>query len=218
MFRCLLISSLILAALTHLCAQQFPDKIRGYKVQQTEIAVNDSDSSLGRAVTVTFGEPEIKSVSVTGINLFFQSELLVMGQSGSVDFITFKDFEVNGIKVEIAEFNRKFEFEKNAHVCLPGPIEVYVGTFQVLKGVNREVKNQKEEWRVRGRLFVFGKFRKFGFMFKRVVPVNVDLLIRNPLLPKKESTEPAGDTSGEPRVIEQKSDIRLCGSALAELG
>lgn len=49
------------------------------------------------------------------------------------------------------------------------------------------IKNQndktaaKDEWTVTGRVFVFGRFKKFGFDFKRVVPVEINLKIKNPL-------------------------------------
>ena len=41
--------------------------------------------------------------------------------------------------------------------------------------------NSKETWPVTGRVYVFGKFKKGPFSFKRVVPVELDLQMRNPL-------------------------------------
>ena len=39
----------------------------------------------------------------------------------------------------------------------------------------------KKKWSVTGTVFVFGKFKKYGINFKRVVPIKIDLTIANPL-------------------------------------
>jgi len=44
-----------------------------------------------------------------------------------------------------------------------------------------EWSNSKETWPITGRVYVCGKFKKFLFTFKRCVPVDLDLTIRNPL-------------------------------------
>jgi hypothetical protein len=44
-----------------------------------------------------------------------------------------------------------------------------------------ELINSPNELVVTGTAFVFGKFKKFGFTFKRVVPVKIDLKFKNPL-------------------------------------
>jgi len=41
--------------------------------------------------------------------------------------------------------------------------------------------DSKETWPVTGRVYVFGKFKKGPFSFKRVVPVELNLSMRNPL-------------------------------------
>lgn len=198
-------------------AQELPDKIRGYKVQKVEVSVNDPNARSEKSATILFGEPELESVSVTGLKLSFQSKLLIEGQSGSVDFITFKDFEVNGIKVGIEEFTQPFEFQKGVEIDLPDAINVFVGTGQLAVGAYSEWKESKKQWRVRGRIFVFGKFRKFGFNFKRTVPVDVDFYIRNPLLPKTDSDDPAGDSGRDSGVIQEQRDIGFQRFSLAHI-
>ncbi len=169
-------------------AQDLPSKIRGYKVQRAEIAVNNSDSTSDFAVSLAFEQPEFASVSIGGLSFRLESRMLVDGQSGTVDFLTFRDFEVNGIRVDIEEYRESFDFEKGKPVELPKPVEINVSSGQALKGAYRELTNSKEKWTVKGRVFVFGKFKKFGFKFKRVVPVDVELVITNPLR-KEPSTE-----------------------------
>ena len=39
----------------------------------------------------------------------------------------------------------------------------------------------RTEWIVTGRVFVFGKFRRYGLYHKRVVPIDLNLTIKNPL-------------------------------------
>jgi hypothetical protein len=53
--------------------------------------------------------------------------------------------------------------------------------FNVSKAVYRELTEQRDELQVTGTVFVFGKFKKMGFEFKRVIPVKIDLKIKNPL-------------------------------------
>ena len=39
----------------------------------------------------------------------------------------------------------------------------------------------KDKWQVTGTVFVFGRFKKMGLTFKRVIPVPVTLTIDNPI-------------------------------------
>ncbi len=165
--------------------EDLPDKIRGYKVKKTDITIgsksaeNSADEDLG--VEVVFDEPEIASVGLTGITLELGGAMTIFGQSGAVDFITFEDFKVNNIDVDIAEYKESFDFKKGEPFKLKKPVEIFVGTLQALRGASKEYKDSKEKWKVTGRIFVFGRFNKLGFKFKRVIPVEVDMLIENPL-------------------------------------
>ncbi len=166
-------------------SQELPDKIRGYKVYKTEIsvtdkkAVNSEKNELG--VEVNFEEPELTQISLLGITLSLESRVTVFGQSGTIDFISFKDFKVNDIKVEIEEYKSSFDFKKGEPVKLEKPVEIFINTKQTLRGAVKEYKDSKDLWLVSGRVFVFGRFNKFGFKFKRVIPVDVNLTINNPL-------------------------------------
>lgn len=173
-------------------SQDLPDKIRGYKVHKTNILVQNQNleadaekKDLG--VAMDFAEPEIADIGLLGINLELNSKLTVFGQSGKIDFISFKDFKVNGIKVDIEEYKESFDFKQGEPFELKKPVRIFVGTRQTLRGALNEYEDSKEKWLVTGRVFVFGKFKKFGFSFKRVIPVDVELLIDNPLQEKSES-------------------------------
>lgn len=166
-------------------AQNLPDKIRGYKVHKKDVNVKDMDKEDKAAkdisVTVEFDEPEVGGVGVTGVTLELGGEITVFGQSGTVDFITFKDFVVNDVDVDIDEYSDSFDFKKSDTFVLKKPIEIFVSHPQTIGGIFGEVTDSKDKWRVTGRVFVFGRFNKMGFKFKRVIPVDIDMLINNPL-------------------------------------
>jgi hypothetical protein len=172
-------------------SQELPDKIRGYKVHQAKISVQNESAEEAEKedlrVEVDFDEPELAGVGLFGITLELGSRVTVFGQSGKIDFISFKDFEVNGIKVEIEEYRESFEFKKGKSVELEKPVAIFVSTAQTLRGALREYGDSKDEWLVTGRVFVFGRFNKFGFKFKRVIPVDVELKIKNPLTNTEDS-------------------------------
>ncbi|MET0752824.1 MAG: hypothetical protein ABWZ66_05605 [Pyrinomonadaceae bacterium] len=177
--------SLCLCGLISVNAQDYPKEIRGYKVHKTKITVKNegekTDKKDGSEAYITVTEPTVEDVSLTGVTMEASAEISAVEQSGKVDFLTFKDFRVNGLKVDIEEYQNSFSFEKNKPIKLPRPIKVFVGTGQSLLGAIGEMRDPKEEWTVTGTVFVFGKFKKMGFNFKRVIPVEINIKIKNPL-------------------------------------
>lgn len=177
---------LLLLFAASVLSQDLPREIRGYKVHKEKITVVDiADKSgameNGKAL-VKVGEPDLVNVALTGITLAISAEIKALEQSGKVDFLTFHDFRINGLEVEIEEYTDSFSFRKNETVTLPKPAKLFLPTEGILRGAWNEIKASKNEWTVTGRVFVFGKFRKMGFSFKRVVPVEIKLTIKNPLL------------------------------------
>ena len=168
-----------------LCAQDLPDEIRGYKVKRAKISVKTAnDKSVEKSkfdVFVNVGDPTATNISLTGVTFEMPVEIDALEQSGTVDFLTFKDFRLNNRAVDIEEYRNSFEFKKNQRITLPQPIKIYINAAQGLLGTISEVTDSKEEWTVTGRIFVFGKFKKFGMNFKRAVPVDVNIKIKNPV-------------------------------------
>lgn len=166
-------------------AQNLPDKIRGYKVYQAEISVKTTDDKTHTKskseAFVKIGEPELVDVSLTGITFELSAEIDALGQSGKIDFLTFNDFRVNNLAVEVEEYKNSLEFKKNQPITLPKPVRIFLGTTQAVRGAVEELKDSKDEWQVTGRVFVFGKFKKYGFSFKRVIPIDLNIKIKNPL-------------------------------------
>ena len=180
----------ILFASCAVFAQDLPKEIRGYKVYQAKISVKSQNERRGDGefietdeseAFVKVGEPELTDVSLTGITFELSAEIDSSEQSGKIDFLMFQDFRVNGLAVEVEEYQKSFEFRKNEKIILPSPVKIFVGTGQTLRGALSEWRDSKKEWTVTGRVFVFGRFKKAGFKFKRVVPVEINLQIKNPL-------------------------------------
>jgi hypothetical protein len=171
-------------------AQDLPNEIRGYKVYKAKISVkNQNKKSVAQDKSEAFikvGGPEVVDVSLTGVTLELSAEIDVPIQSGTVDFLTFKDFRVNGLAVNVEEYRESFEFKKNQTAILPKPVKIFIGTGQTLRGAVNELKDSKDEWTVTGTIFVFGRFKKSFLKFKRVVPVEVNIKIKNPLRNSKE--------------------------------
>ena len=168
--------------------EDLPDNIRGYKVQRTDIVIGSKSSESSEdddlRVETVFDEPELTGVGLTGITLALGGEFTIFGQSGTVDFISFQDFKVNGINVDVEEYKESFDFKKNEPYKLKKPVEIFVGTLQAMRGASKEYNKSADKWKVTGKVFVFGKFNKLGFKFKRVIlkiTVEVDMTIENPL-------------------------------------
>lgn len=166
-------------------AQDLPKEIRGYKVQRVKISIKNqnkkTDAKDKSEVFVKVGEPELIDVSLSGITFELSAEIDSLQQSGTVDFLTFQNFRVNGLKVDVEEYKESFEFKKKQTIVLPKPIQFFLSATQTLRGALKEAKESKDEWTVTGRIFVFGQFKKSFLKFKRVIPVEINLKIKNPL-------------------------------------
>ena len=165
-------------------AQDLPDEIRGYKVYKAKISVGGETGKTKpkeAEAVVKLGDPQPLDVSLSGVRFEISAEISALRQSGKIDFITFDNFRVNDLPVEIEEYTASFEVSKNKSIRLPKPVEIAVGFGQTLRGVWQERRDSKEFWQVTGRIFVFGHFKKGFLKFKRVIPVDVNLQIKNPL-------------------------------------
>jgi len=161
-----------------------PGKIRGYKVYNAKIIVRtapaEKSTESGAELFVKIGEPELTDVSLAGVTIELPTEIKSSEQSGTIDFLTFYDFRVNDVAVEIEEYKNSFELKKNHLIKLLKPIKISIGAKQSLRGAFSELIKSKNDWTVTGRIFVFGRFKKSFLKFKRVVPIEINLQIENP--------------------------------------
>jgi hypothetical protein len=165
-------------------AQNLPDEIRGYKVHHAKVALSRNGEKQGEEdidIAVNPGNPTLKQIYPLALAFNLPIEMTVYRQNAKIDFLSFKNFRVNGIAVNIDDYMQAFEVKKDKQFSLEPPLSIYVPTIGALSAAIGEWTNSKPEWDVSGTVYVFGRFKKIGFSFKRVVPVDVNLRIRNPL-------------------------------------
>jgi len=177
----LVLGLLVLLLPASASAQGLPDKIRGYKVHSDKIIISTAVTGDDAEASVTIGEPKLVDAALAGITFEFPAEILSSKQSGKVDFLAFHDVRVNGIDVEVEEYRNPFEFRKGEPATLPKPARIFLPVTGMLQAAGNEMRDSKAEWTVSGRVLVFGRFRKFGMYHKRVVPVDFEIKIKNPL-------------------------------------
>jgi len=177
----------------------YPDKIRGYKVERTVIQIKspaatpgannngtpaNSANDPGIDKLITFGKPSLAQVTPLGVTFEVPIVVAPVTQSGKVDFLVFEDIQVNGQQVRITDYNHAFHLPNSEPLTLKDPLSIYVYLPTALMAAIDEWTNSKDAWLVTGRVYVFGKFKKGLFSFKRCVPVEMNLTMRNPLKEK----------------------------------
>ena len=174
----------------------YPDKIRGYKVERTVVEVKSVKNSRKAANNgsktddanvdqlLTFGKPALARVTPLGITFDVPIVVAPVTQNGKVDFLVFEDIEINGHSVDISDYNHSFNLPGNAPLTLKNPLSIHIYLPGAMLAAIGEWTDSRETWPVTGRVYVFGKFKKSLFSFKRCVPVELDLTMRNPLKEK----------------------------------
>jgi hypothetical protein len=188
-------------------ARTYPKDIRGYKVERTVVEVrkpemkspttgndksqtpnNGTDQSDGATNSETdvdqliqLGKPQLARVTPLGITFDVPIVVSPVKQSGHVDFLVFEDMVVNGTSVNIDEYRRVFDLPNKQTLTLREPLRFYIYLPSAMLAALGDWSDTKETWPVTGRVYVFGKFKKGPFSFKRVVPVELNLTMRNPL-------------------------------------
>lgn len=165
-------------------SQTYPKKIRGYKVHEIDVKLSSADTKLSPksddSSVIRLSQPTIVDVGLTGVTFEVSAEVDAVGQSGRVDMLSFQDLKINGIAVTVAEVSERFTFRSRETIKLK-PVRVFINTFNLARAARSELLDTKKRWRATGTVFVFGKFKKFGIGFKRVVPIKLDLTFPNPL-------------------------------------
>ncbi|HYX28727.1 MAG TPA: hypothetical protein VE863_09175 [Pyrinomonadaceae bacterium] len=180
------------AAIVNAQTRTYPDTIRGYKVERTVIELKSSTSNKGKTGDVdapidqliTFGKPELARITPLGITFAVPIVVAPVTQSGKVDLLTFEDMEINGRPVNISDYEHSFQLPNTAPLTLKQPLRIYIYLSNALLAAIGEWTESKDTWPVTGHIYVFGKFKKGLFRFKRCVPVEMNLTMRNPFKEK----------------------------------
>ena len=177
---------LLLCLFVPAAAQKLTGSLRGYPVHQERVrvvagSVRDASVAEKADVVIDLGEPKLVSAGLFGVTIEIGCDVLPIGYSGHVDFLTFEDLRINGVTADADEYAHSFDFTRGKSLSLPTPLRVSVGGRSLAKAAYAEIFAARSEWPVTGTIFVYGRFKKFGFSFKRVVPVKIELRIKNPL-------------------------------------
>lgn len=185
----------------------YPKEIRGYKVERTVVEIkkpdtkspksgndnsrnrNDGAGQTDNAANserevdelIQLGKPQLARVTPLGITFEVPIVVSPVKQSGHVDFLVFEDMVVNGTSVNIDEYHRVFDLPNKQPLTLREPLRFYIYLPGAMLAALGDWSDSKETWPVTGRVYVFGKFKKGPLSFKRVVPVELNLTMRNPL-------------------------------------
>ena len=147
---------------------------------------NQTSTTSAKAVSavdqlITFGSPSIARVTPLGITFNVPVVVAPIKQSGKVDFLLFEDMMVNDHSIEIDEYNRAFDLPTKKPLTLNEPLRFFIYTPIAALAAVGEWSDSRETWPVTGRVYVCGKYKKFLLSFKRCVPVELNLTMRNPL-------------------------------------
>lgn len=162
----------------------YPKEIRGYKLERVAIEPKQVSSGASSEI-LTFGPASVISIAPLGVTLEIPIVISPVKQKGRVDFLTFYEVTINGTNVEVADYSESFELPTERALTLPRPLMVYVAMPRALIGAVLEWASPQPTWSVTGVVYVFGQFKKSLFKFKRVVPVELELQMPNPLLSEK---------------------------------
>jgi len=147
--------------------------------QRQTVSTPGSDSD--NDALIRLGKPELARVTPLGITFEVPIVVAAVKQSGQIDFLMFEDMVVNGRSVEIDEYHRAFDLPNKQPLTLREPLRIYIYLPGALLAAVDEWSDSKDTWPVTGRIYVFGKFKRFGIKFKRCIPVELNATMPNPL-------------------------------------
>lgn len=163
----------------------YPKEIRGYKVERAAVELrpikNGNEQQNAPAQLIQFGSPRVASVTPLGITLEIPVVVSPVKQKGHVDFLVFEKMKVNDTSVEIDEYHRGFDLPNKKPLTLKEPLRFYVYLPNAIMVAIDDLTNTAKEWPITGIVYVFGKFNRSVFRFKRVIPVEINLTTPNPL-------------------------------------
>lgn len=142
---------------------------------------SESGSESDEDALIRLGKPQLARATPLGITFEVPIVVSPVKQSGHIDFLVFEDMVVNGSSVEIAEYQRSFDLPNKDPLTLREPLRFYIYLPSALLAAIGEWSDSKETWVVTGRVYACGKFKKYMISFKRCIPVELNLSMRNPL-------------------------------------
>ena len=166
----------------------FPKEMRGYKLKRAKVEIRKSKDKRGANQSsnamrdpnalIEFGEPHIAGASLSSITVEAPIKIAAVKQGGTADFLSFEDVTINGVPVKVEDYMHSFKLPNDHPVTLPDPVRLQISTERAIAFASGQ---PQETWPVKGRVYIFGHFKKSLFTFKRVVPVELSLSLPNPM-------------------------------------
>ena len=170
-----------------------PKEVRGYKVHRAQVELKktkDSDKKKKpnseeydetEPILIRLGDAQLVSATPLGVTFDVPVILAAVKQQGDIDRLVFEDMMVNDTPVTLEDYAFPFKLPNKEPLTLAPPLRIFVSTPQAVLRTVDELFNSKEVWRVTGRIYACGHFKKYLFKFKRAVPVEIQTTINNPL-------------------------------------
>jgi hypothetical protein len=172
-----------------------PKEVRGYKIHRVEVELkkpkeSDKKKSGKKAeqeydetepILIRLGEAQLVSASPLGVTFDVPVIIAAVKQQGDVDRLVFEDMIVNDTPVTLEDYVHPFKLPNKEPLNLAPSLRIFVSTPQAVLRTIDEFLDSKEVWKVTGRIYVCGHFKKYLFTFKRAVPVDVQTSINNPV-------------------------------------
>ncbi|KXK04063.1 MAG: hypothetical protein UZ17_ACD001000977 [Acidobacteria bacterium OLB17] len=176
-------SALILLTAFLAMGQGYSDRIDGYKVHKRPIVIRsiDREESSGD-VNFRLDGIAFAGVAITAIKFEIRASVSSK-RTATIERVRFEELSANGIPVKAEDLTREFVLPAGELTAIPDPLVCEVSSFGAAKAAWNELTDPKKEWRIKGKAFIFGRFRRFGMTFRRAVPVEIDVLVKNPIPP-----------------------------------
>jgi len=158
----------------------YPKEMRGYKVEQAVVELKKTGNP-NNDTLVRFGDAQLARVTPLGITFEMPLVIAPVKEKGHVDFLVFEEMAVNDTPIEIDDYYRGFNLPNTDSVKLREPLRIFVSLPSAVIAALDAQSTEKKTWIVTGRVYVFGRFRKNLFTFKRCIPVELNVSMPNPL-------------------------------------
>ena len=204
--RVLVTLGVLITLIPSLFAQSttYPKEIRGYKIERAAVELKerknknstaqpsegnrsaspkstDQQNKVEPTQLIQFGSPRVARVTPLGISLEIPVVVSPVRQKGRVDFLVFENMVINGTSVEIDEYHRAFDLPNDKPLTLKEPLRFYVYLPSAIMAAIDELGGNTKEWPITGVVYVFGRFKKSLFRFRRVIPIELNFTMPNPL-------------------------------------
>ena len=175
---------MILVLTAVVCPQKLPDKILGYKVQAVKSLVTTAplEPAADADIMIRVVDMTVSHIGLLGATVNIQADILAKSASGKIERIMFRDLTINGVAVDVDDVIDDFEFEKGTQYSVDRSVHVGLSPVNAVRAGFSQLMDGRTHWDIAGTMFVFCRVKKFGFTFKRAIPIKFSLKVKNPLL------------------------------------